>query len=238
MPLSNQRLWDRITDYDFDQPATVARFSERIASENGWTLDFAEKVIFEYRKFVYLACVADGAVTPSDQVDQAWHLHLTHTHEYWQNFCRNILERDLHHVPTQGGVDEDTKYVDWYGRTMKLYREEFDVEPPADVWPASEERFLEPRFMQRIDTRAHWVVRRSLLPRLLLACLAILLIVSGCFVGAHLVLSATSDQIAFLIIAAIFGLFVIDLFAADRKRPKNWKDGDSSGCGSSGCGGD
>jgi hypothetical protein len=41
---------------------------------NGWSRPFALRAIEEYRKFVFLALVADHQVTPSDQVDQVWHL--------------------------------------------------------------------------------------------------------------------------------------------------------------------
>ena len=36
----------------------------------------APGAIEEYRKFVFLALVAGHQITPSDQVDQVWHLHL------------------------------------------------------------------------------------------------------------------------------------------------------------------
>ncbi len=41
----------------------------------------------EYRRFAFLAATAGHPVTPSDAVDQAWHLHLTYSRDYWDRFC-------------------------------------------------------------------------------------------------------------------------------------------------------
>ncbi|MEZ6192343.1 MAG: hypothetical protein R3C45_13785 [Phycisphaerales bacterium] len=48
-------------------------------------------MVNEYRRFCYLAIAAGHTVTPSDEVDQAWHLHLLYTRDYWEDFCPNVL---------------------------------------------------------------------------------------------------------------------------------------------------
>ena len=68
-------------------------------------------MISEYRRFVFLALAAGHPVTPSDQVDQAWHLHLLYTNSYWNRFCGETLGRRLHHGPTQGGASERDKFT-------------------------------------------------------------------------------------------------------------------------------
>ena len=46
----------------------------------------------------------------SEQVDAAWHLHLTYTRSYWDRFCKETLGQPLHHDPTRGGPAEaDTR---------------------------------------------------------------------------------------------------------------------------------
>jgi hypothetical protein len=35
--------------------------------------------------------ISTHIVTPSEQVDQVWHLHLTYTRSYWDEFCPNVL---------------------------------------------------------------------------------------------------------------------------------------------------
>jgi hypothetical protein len=72
-------LYERIQAFSLDQPDDGLSFSRRLARDNGWSLEYAQRVIEEYKKFAFLAVVAGHPVTPSDQVDQVWHLHLTYT---------------------------------------------------------------------------------------------------------------------------------------------------------------
>ena len=73
-------------------------------------------------------------VCPSEDVDQAWHLHLTYTRSYWKRFCGDVLGRPLHHDPTRGGPAEARKHLAMYDRTLAAYREAFGHEPPPDIW--------------------------------------------------------------------------------------------------------
>ena len=70
-------LWQRIEAFRLGDPAAPLTFTRRLARENGWTQAFARRVVAEYKRFCYLAARAGHPVTPSDQADQAWHLHLT-----------------------------------------------------------------------------------------------------------------------------------------------------------------
>src|SRR5262245_38242781 len=78
-------------------------FAARLARENGWSRSYADRVIAEYKRFVYLAVTGTWPVCPSEDVDAAWHLHLTYTRSYWDRFCGKVLGRLLHHDPTKGG---------------------------------------------------------------------------------------------------------------------------------------
>lgn len=77
--------------------------------ENGWSHRYAQRVMEEYKRFTFLAVVAGHPVSPSDPVDQVWHLHLSYTRSYWQDFCPNILQTPLHHEPSRGGRSEQLK---------------------------------------------------------------------------------------------------------------------------------
>jgi hypothetical protein len=98
------------------------------------------------------------SVTPSDAVDQAWHLHLLYTRNYWEDFCGGVLKCPFHHGPTRGGTDESVRYFTWYETTLVSYRRIFGVQPPADIWPASETRFSTARAFRRVDTASFWLV--------------------------------------------------------------------------------
>lgn len=143
-------LWQRLAAYEIGPGAVVLSFSARLARENRWSEDFAKRVIVEYKRFCYLAVTAGHEVTPSDAVDQAWHLHLTYSRDYWEVFCKEILKADLHHGPTAGGQTERARYYDQYAATFRSYEAAFGAPPPPDIWPGAVRRF-------RIDPKAHRV---------------------------------------------------------------------------------
>lgn len=124
-----------------DDPQSDLPFTRRLARENRWTVDFAVRVVKEYRRFCYLAIAAGHPVTPSDEVDQAWHLHLLYTRDYWEVFCPNVLGSKLHHGPTKGGASEGMRFDEQYRQTLASYEKLFDEPPPQDIWPSPEVRF-------------------------------------------------------------------------------------------------
>jgi hypothetical protein len=150
-------LWDRIQAFSFDSGAATYSFWSRLAAENGWSLPFAARAISEYRRFLYLAVAAGHPVSPSDHVDQVWHLHLLYTESYWDRLCRDTLGRRLHHAPTTGGDAERAKFDDWYRNTLDSYRRVFREDPPADIWPGAEAGAGNDRF-QRVNLRRCWIV--------------------------------------------------------------------------------
>jgi hypothetical protein len=134
-------LWHRIAAHSIGPDGAALTFAARLARENRWSLAHAEAVIGEYRRFCYLAMTAGHEVTPSDAVDQAWHLHLTYSRDYWQVFCPTVLGADLHHGPTAGGAPERDRYYRQYAATLAAYEATFGAPPPADIWPAARRRF-------------------------------------------------------------------------------------------------
>jgi hypothetical protein len=86
-------LYERILAFSLDKPDAQLTFSKRLARDNGWKLEYTQRVIEEYKKFAFLAVTAGHPITPSDQIDQVWHLHLSYTRSYWEElwFFRTIL---------------------------------------------------------------------------------------------------------------------------------------------------
>ena len=138
-----EALRARLFAYRIGPDDAALSFQHRLARENRWSADYAGRVIHEYYRFCYLAVTADHEVTPSDQVDQAWHLHLTYTRDYWQRFCPVVLGMDLHHGPTAGGQAERDRYYEQYARTLQSYQAAFGEAPPCDIWSPAAERFGE-----------------------------------------------------------------------------------------------
>ncbi|MCA8949831.1 MAG: TIGR04222 domain-containing membrane protein, partial [Planctomycetes bacterium] len=179
-PTAARDLWQRIARHELDVDGAALPFTARLARDNSWSRRFAARVVEEYRRFTFLAVVAGHPVTPSDQVDQAWHLHLLYTRDYWQVFCAEVLGRELHHGPTAGGPAQGALFDEQYSRTRHSYLTWFGEHPPVDIWPDAATRFGR-------DTR--WVrVNRDdvhLLPRLrlrtaLLGIFVLLALAAGC----------------------------------------------------------
>lgn len=240
--MEHATLWERIRDFPLDDPSAGFRFSERLARENGWSNGFTAAVLLEYRKFLYLCAASGHAVTPSDAVDQAWHLHLCYTRSYWQDLCRDILGFDLHHGPTKGGQAERAKYADWYGRTLASYRQAFGEDPPESIWPPSRIRFAN-RDFRRIDASSHFIIRKRLAATLAVAA-GISMPLAGC--ATHIASAGGMPVAGLFIFAFIFLIVMISI--ASKKGGKggggcsgggSCGGGTNSGCssGDSGCSG-
>ncbi|MEX0341782.1 MAG: hypothetical protein AB3N06_04280 [Erythrobacter sp.] len=160
MSATSTDLWQRLAAYEIGPADAALSFTQRLARENRWSSEHATRVVREYKRFCYLAKTAGHEVTPSDSVDQAWHLHLTYSRDYWHRFCPEVLGADLHHGPTAGGQVERTRYYDQYAATLKSYEEAFGEAPPPDIWPDANRRFnIDPRSF-RVNPRDVFVVPR------------------------------------------------------------------------------
>jgi hypothetical protein len=133
--LFDKVLWARLETMEIDPPDATTRFHHRLKQYNKWTDEFAGRATKEYRRFLYLAARARHPVTPSDTVDQAWHLHLIYTRHYWEELCGKILGLQLHHEPSAGGAVESSKFERQYEQTIENYKAAFGETPPADIWP-------------------------------------------------------------------------------------------------------
>jgi hypothetical protein len=152
-------VWDALFRYTIGPADTALRFVDRLARENGWRRDYAERVLLEYKRFAFLAITAAHPVTPSDAVDQAWHLHLTYTRDYWERFCPEVLGRPLHHGPTAGGSAEQHRYFEQYAQTLRSYERVFGA-PPADIWPGAARRLLDDPRARRVHPRDAFIIPR------------------------------------------------------------------------------
>lgn len=150
-------LWENIKDFSIDDPESEFSFTDRLARENSWSHEFSIRSILEYKRFIFLICISEHPLTPSDQVDQVWHLHLIYTQSYWEDFCGKVLKRKIQHGPTKGGISEKDKFNNYYEQTKELYKRKFDKEPPNDIWPDSSIRFSEINFT-RINRHRNWVI--------------------------------------------------------------------------------
>jgi uncharacterized protein (TIGR04222 family) len=156
----HQDLWLRILGHRLDDPESQLTFTARLARENGWTIGHACRVVDEYRRFVFLAMTAGHSVTPSEDVDQVWHLHLVYTRDYWDTFCGEVLQAPLHHGPTRGGSGEADRYDTQYRQTLAAYSAVFDESPPVAIWPEPERRFGADLAWRRVNVVRNWVIAK------------------------------------------------------------------------------
>ncbi len=159
-PYHDNPLWVALLAYTIGPDDAALSFAARLARENGWTQAQADRVILEYKRFCYLAATGDHPVTPSDAVDQAWHLHLTYSRDYWERFCPTILGRPFHHGPTAGGGEEANRYFNQYALTLRSYEAVFGEAAPRDLWPGSAQRLRDDPRARRVHPRDGWVVRK------------------------------------------------------------------------------
>lgn len=133
-------VYRRIQSYALDDPSQEMGFVWHLMRLTSWSRECCLRAVEEYKKFVFLAAVADHSVVPSDQVDQVWHLHLLDSQAYWEDFCPNVLGLKLHHRPARGGSQERESMHRQYRATIDRYRQFFG-EPPLDLWPPADLRF-------------------------------------------------------------------------------------------------
>jgi hypothetical protein len=234
---SDSPLWRRLETFRFDEAEAALPFAKRLARDNCWPQNRADRAIAEYRRFLYLACTAAHEVTPSPDVDAVWHLHLVYTRSYWHHLCGEVLQRHLHHGPTRGGSAEGQRYRGNYQRTLASYRQAFGVDAPSHIWPDVEERFA-PAKLRVVDTHAVWIVPKRGLRRMfatlkLKALFAGILLVSG---SAALAANGSSAFGSPVIIGGVVAAAAVGMVWWNRLRGDKKKGGDSgSGCGGSGC---
>jgi len=165
-------LWHRIDAHTIGPDNAALTFAARLARENRWSLAHAERVIGEYKRFSYLAMTAGHEVTPPDAVDQAWHLHLTYSRDYWQTFCPQVLRGDLHHGPTKGGAAEAGRFYHQYAATLAAYEAAFGRAPPTDIWPDARTRFRLDARKVRINFSDATILQRRVALTLIVAAFA------------------------------------------------------------------
>jgi hypothetical protein len=227
-------LHARLEAFDLYTASVVFPFTERLARDNMWDATFATQVCGEYKKFLFLACTADHVVTPSEQVDEAWHLHLIYTKSYWEDLCPNILERPLHHDPTEGGEDRQEYFRDCYTKTLVAYECAFGEMPPADIWPDVNSRLNSVGCRRNVDLKNFWVVKKLGWPSI--SQVAVAMPGLGLLALGLWGLVAGSDKVQSIALAS----FGFAFFIAPFTWSKDWAVG-STGCvgcgGCAGCGG-
>jgi hypothetical protein len=218
-------LLEKIMSFQIDSEGDVLPFSARLRRENLWNKEYADRCMTEYKRFLYLMATSQHEITPSDQVDQVWHLHLLYTKSYWIDLCEKTMGCKIHHKPTKGGGSELARFKIQYQNTLDLYFEVFGSEPPSDIWPHLEDRFKNADSFVRTNKARYWLLKKP--SEWMVAVL----------VGSLLMVACTQTDTE-----SDFWLFVkwaVGIFALYKIIKWLWgSNGKGSGCGGgTGCGG-
>lgn len=238
--LSDPDLFARIDAYTIGPADADLSFARRLARENDWADRYAADAIGEYKRFIYLICISAGPLTPSRDVDEVWHLHLTYSRDYWERFCRETLGRDLHHTPTEGGPVEAGKFRQLYDDTLRAYEAEFGVRAPLPFWPDAERRFSEATDPVKVSRDRYFVIPRRYWAFLAAACAALFL--AGCNLGKLLQVEFLS--VLFFLSFVLMAITFVRAVAPHKVTKGGGADGSGcgggkgdGGCGGGGCGG-
>lgn len=146
-----KELWDRIKHYKFnnlvphstwtdiievlgDKNASTRAFANKIIKKHGLPRAFVFRAIEEYKKFVYLGVISDFYVTPSKYIDLIWHEHILFSKGY-REFCNDVIRYQFDHQPELVATQDQTElFAAQYNETIELYRKEFGIEPPENIW--------------------------------------------------------------------------------------------------------
>jgi hypothetical protein len=224
-PAESSPLWQSLSKFEVSAGVELD-FVKRLAQENGWSVSYSRRVYKEYLKFLYLAATSAHPVTPSDAVDQAWHLHLCYSHSYWNNLCENLIKRDIHHGPTSGGESENIRYHHQYEETLSAYEKNFGIKPPLDIWPPPSIRFGGDEFV-RVNKSETWTIdKKASNRRIYLACILAITFLAASWIGL-----GQSYALALSFAVGVLGFVIIKEW---ENRHRSSSGGCGTGCGSSG----
>ncbi len=111
----------------------AALFARKLQQKTGWDELFCKGAIDEYKRFIYLTSISTSPLTPSNIVDEVWHLHLNFTRCYWDGLCASVLGYRLHHDPAI--PEAQSAMNDQYLHTHHMYRKHFNEVPNPQFWP-------------------------------------------------------------------------------------------------------
>lgn len=115
------------------------KFEEYVAQELMISIDQANDMIFEYRRWILLLGITKVRLYPSEQIEKVWLIHMAHSNSYLK-FCDKTIKYVPYHMPFTGntnGFDDRAQYVN----TLSFYQLIFNEVPCTSVWPPVDFRF-------------------------------------------------------------------------------------------------
>lgn len=224
MSSEQSALYRRLEDFALDDPNHEFGFTRHLMKSHGWTVDYAQRAIKEYKKFAFLTVAVDHQVVPSDAVDQVWHAHILLTNSYWEEFCLLVLQKKLHHHPARGGKEERAEFHKLYHQTIKSYGQFFG-KPSVEIWSPPSVRFGSELKQQRVNLSEYWLFPKRFPMSLQQSFLSMRLLRSAtiAIIAGLITVGCTSSQIggSFLLLILIGFIGVVMLFRYLLRLPKD-----------------
>jgi len=108
---------------------------ERIAQDNNLTQEQAESIFMDTLRFLWVASVADGPVSPTKAIDKGWHAFILFTRDY-AHYCEQHLGQMIHHQPHTAAIKSKAGYkrrcTETRTRTFDVARREFGASLSAN----------------------------------------------------------------------------------------------------------
>ncbi len=145
--MPNTKPEKKITLKEVDEYEMPFFLAARVAKVHDLKLEYAEGLVREAKRMIYLCFVSDDEVAPSTHVDFAWHEMLMFT-KFYRDFCWD-LGGFIHHEPTPPeSIEEYLKKSSkskkkpnvpgdepTYSQTKKNYEKFFGMKPDPRYWP-------------------------------------------------------------------------------------------------------
>ena len=124
-------LWLKLSLMNLQGQQGLAPFMDMIQKQMGISGDMAQRVVEEYRKFLFLAMRAGHQVIPPGAINDAWMLHMQNAQNYWEQLGQMITEK-----PVAGGFEPKAfaAMSDPWAATLASYERIFGMKPPMDIW--------------------------------------------------------------------------------------------------------
>jgi hypothetical protein len=124
-------LWLKLNLMNAQGLQAFAPLMQMMEKQMGTNSETAQRVIEEYRKFLFLAMRAGHQVIPPGVINDVWMMHLQNAQNYWETLGQMITER-----PMAQGVDAKSfaSMADSWSATLQSYERIFGTKPPMDIW--------------------------------------------------------------------------------------------------------
>ena len=124
-------LWLKLNLMNAEGVAAFAPMLRAMQTQMGQNAEMAQRVIEEYRKFLFLAMRAGHQVIPPGIVNDVWTAHIESVHNYWESLAQIISERPM----TEGSdARAFASMADAWKATLESYEKIFGAKPPMDIW--------------------------------------------------------------------------------------------------------